>query len=153
MSSTPPAKGDTPDPRQQRLVWIDLEMTGLDPDSDVIIEIATLVTDKYLHELAVGPVFAVRQPHKYLEAMDEWNTTHHTRSGLPRLIGGVIPLTVVFLQEPRPRVMIESEFHPPLFFSICGSCVGLHIPQPRFRILAIFFLVFWSLAPSFVLKN
>lgn len=68
------------------LIWIDLEMTGLDPDNDVIIEIATLVTDKYLHELAVGPVLAVSQPHSYLEGMDEWCTTHHTRSGLVKRV-------------------------------------------------------------------
>ena len=66
----------------ENLVWIDLEMTGLEPDDDVIIEIATIVTDQELNILAEGPVLAVHQSEARLEAMDEWNTTHHTRSGL-----------------------------------------------------------------------
>lgn len=69
-----------PDP--ENLIWIDLEMTGLDPDTDRILEIATLVTDKYLRVLATGPELAVRQPEAVLENMDEWNTEHHGRSGL-----------------------------------------------------------------------
>ena len=66
----------------QNLIWIDLEMTGLDPDRDVIIEMATIVTDSNLDVLAEGPVFAIATPEENLAAMDEWNTTHHTRSGL-----------------------------------------------------------------------
>lgn len=68
--------------KQNNLIWIDLEMTGLDPDNDVIIEIATIVTDAQLNELAEGPVFAVRQPDSVLAAMDEWNTRQHGQSGL-----------------------------------------------------------------------
>ncbi len=64
------------------LIWIDLEMTGLDPDSDLVIEIATIVTDSELNTLAEGPVIAVHQEDAVLHGMDEWNTTHHTRSGL-----------------------------------------------------------------------
>jgi len=64
------------------LVWVDMEMTGLDPDSDVVIEIATIVTDTHLNTLAEGPVLAIHQCDERLDAMDEWNTTHHTRSGL-----------------------------------------------------------------------
>jgi len=64
------------------LVWVDLEMTGLDPEADVVIEIATIVTDSDLNTLAEGPVIAIRQPDAVLDAMDEWNTTHHNRSGL-----------------------------------------------------------------------
>jgi oligoribonuclease len=64
------------------LIWVDMEMTGLDPDSDVVIEIATIVTDTDLNTLAEGPVIAVHQSDARLSAMDEWNTTHHTRSGL-----------------------------------------------------------------------
>ena len=70
----------TQDPRN--LVWIDLEMTGLDPDSDHIIEIATIITDGQLNVLAEGPVVAIRQPEEYLEAMDDWNQRHHGQSGL-----------------------------------------------------------------------
>lgn len=64
------------------LIWIDLEMTGLSPESDVIIEIATLVTDSDLRVLAEGPVYAVHQSDAILDGMDEWNTNQHGKSGL-----------------------------------------------------------------------
>ncbi len=64
------------------LIWIDLEMTGLKPDSDLIIEIATIVTDKHLTVLAEGPVIAVHQSESVLNAMDDWNRNQHGRSGL-----------------------------------------------------------------------
>ena len=64
------------------LVWVDMEMTGLDPQGDAVIEIATIVTDSDLNTLAEGPVIAIHQDEARLAAMDEWNTTHHTRSGL-----------------------------------------------------------------------
>ena len=64
------------------LIWVDLEMTGLDPDNDVVIEIATIVTDSKLNTLAEGPVIAVHTDDTRLAAMDEWNTSHHTASGL-----------------------------------------------------------------------
>ncbi len=73
---------DTAPDRSTNLIWIDLEMTGLDTQTDTIIEIATVVTDKYLSELAQGPVVAIQQPASVMEAMDEWNTRHHGRSGL-----------------------------------------------------------------------
>jgi oligoribonuclease len=68
------------------LVWIDLEMTGLDTQSDRIIEIATIVTDASLNILAEGPVIAVYQPDEVLAAMDAWNTTQHDGSGLTRRV-------------------------------------------------------------------
>ncbi len=68
--------------RPDNLIWVDLEMTGLDPDRDVVIEIASIVTDSELNTVAEGPVIAVHQANAVLEAMDEWNTNHHTRSGL-----------------------------------------------------------------------
>ena len=61
---------------------MDLEMTGLDPDTDRIIEIATIVTDGNLNILAEGPVLAVQQSEEVLEGMDEWNQRHHGQSGL-----------------------------------------------------------------------
>ena len=67
---------------EDNLIWIDLEMTGLDPQSDQIIEIATVVTDSSLNELAEGPVLAVHQSDTVLDAMDEWNTKQHGGSGL-----------------------------------------------------------------------
>ena len=68
--------------KQQRLIWIDLEMTGLDPDRDSVLEIATIVTDADLNELAQGPVYAIRHEERELKAMDDWNRTHHAASGL-----------------------------------------------------------------------
>lgn len=68
--------------RKDNLIWIDLEMTGLNPDENRIIEIATAVTDKELTVLAEGPVFAVFQPDDVLAGMDEWNTRQHAQSGL-----------------------------------------------------------------------
>ncbi len=68
--------------RNDRLIWIDLEMTGLSPESDRIIEIATVVTDADLAVVAEGPVIAVRQSEAVLAAMDEWNTRTHGASGL-----------------------------------------------------------------------
>jgi len=64
------------------LIWIDLEMTGLDTDADTIIEIATLVTDKNLKVLAEGPTIAIHQPDARLDAMDDWNRRQHGQSGL-----------------------------------------------------------------------
>ncbi|MCB1756738.1 MAG: oligoribonuclease, partial [Gammaproteobacteria bacterium] len=67
---------------EQNLIWIDLEMTGLDPQTDRIIEIATIVTDPQLAILAEGPVIAIFQEEDILNDMDDWNTRHHTDSGL-----------------------------------------------------------------------
>ena len=69
-------------PSSDNLIWIDLEMTGLRPDSDVIIEIATVVTDKELVILADGPVFAIHQSNEVLAGMDDWNQKQHRSSGL-----------------------------------------------------------------------
>ena len=66
----------------ENLIWIDLEMTGLVPERDRIIEIATLVTDKELNVIATGPELAIHQDESVLAGMDEWNVAHHTRSGL-----------------------------------------------------------------------
>lgn len=66
----------------ENLIWIDLEMTGLDTQRDTIIEIATIVTDKQLNTLAEGPVLAIHQPEAVLTAMDEWNQNQHGKSGL-----------------------------------------------------------------------
>jgi oligoribonuclease len=68
------------------LIWIDLEMTGLDPQQDQIIEIATIVTDKHLKTLEEGPVIAIHQSLQTMQAMDEWNTSHHGDSGLTQRV-------------------------------------------------------------------
>jgi oligoribonuclease len=97
---------DTAPDRSTNLIWIDLEMTGLCTQTDSIIEIATIVTDKYLTELAVGPVLAIRQSEARMDAMDEWNTRHHGKSGLTARVlqsdsdaAGAEQATVEFLKE------------------------------------------------------
>ena len=91
---------------KQNLIWIDLEMTGLDPETDSIIEIATIVTDKELNVLAEGPVLAV---HQSKAAMDAWNQKHHGQSGLiDRVLNSslnekdVEQQTIAFLQQWVP---------------------------------------------------
>jgi oligoribonuclease len=64
------------------LIWLDLEMTGLEPETDVILEIASIVTDSQLNVLAEGPVFAIHQPDDVLDNMNEWCIEHHGKSGL-----------------------------------------------------------------------
>ena len=71
-----------PQQNPENLIWIDLEMTGLDPMEDRIIEIATIVTDKNLNILEEGPTLAVKQSNEMLAGMDEWCTTQHGKSGL-----------------------------------------------------------------------
>ena len=92
--------------RATNLIWIDLEMTGLCPANDTIIEIATIVTDKYLNELAEGPVLAIRQAQEIMDGMDQWNTRQHGQSGLTeRVLQSEIDAaeaetaTLAFLQE------------------------------------------------------
>jgi oligoribonuclease len=69
-------------PREDLLVWMDMEMSGLEPDRDVILEIATLITDASLAVVAEGPLLAVHQADAVLDAMDDWNREHHGASGL-----------------------------------------------------------------------
>jgi oligoribonuclease len=92
------------------LIWIDLEMTGLDPQRDVIIEIATIMTDKELNILEEGPVLAVHQPDSILEGMDEWNTRQHGQSGLTQRVkdsrvscGEAEQQTLEFLEKWVPK--------------------------------------------------
>ena len=94
---------------ENNLIWIDLEMTGLDPFRDQIIEIATLVTDARLNILAEGPVIAVQQPDYILDGMDDWNRTQHGKSGLIERVRasgydeqGAERETIDFLQQYVP---------------------------------------------------
>ncbi|MHC9085181.1 oligoribonuclease [Luteimonas sp. RIT-PG2_3] len=115
-----------------RLIWIDLEMTGLDTDRDAILEIATIVTDSELRVLAEGPQFAIEHPLTRLEAMDEWNRNQHGKSGLWRrsLEEGVSLVeaenrTLAFLQQwigPRQSPMCGN--------SICQDRRFLHRQMP-----------------------
>ena len=92
--------------KDARLIWVDMEMTGLNPDTDRVIEIATIVTSQGLEILAEGPVIAVHQSEDALLAMDEWNTRTHTRSGLVERVRGsshteapTTQATLAFLEE------------------------------------------------------
>ena len=92
------------------LIWIDLEMTGLDTQQDYIIEIATVVTDAQLNILAEGPVLAIHQTDTILDAMDDWNTKQHGKSGLTERIKNsniterqAEQQTIEFLQQYVPR--------------------------------------------------
>ena len=95
---------------KENLIWIDLEMTGLEPQTDLIIEIATLITDKNLNILAEGPVLAIHQSDQVLDAMDEWNTNQHGKSGLTQRVkdsriseAEAQRQTIEFLQQYVPK--------------------------------------------------
>ena len=105
----------------QHLIWIDLEMTGLNPDSDLIIEIATVVTDKDLNILAQGPVLAVHQSDAALAAMDEWNQEHHGQSGL---IDRVKASTINEAEAERLTIEFLKQWVPENTSPICGNSIG-----------------------------
>ena len=94
-----------PQQNPENLIWIDLEMTGLDPMEDRIIEIATIVTDKNLKVLEEGPTLAVKQSDEMLEGMDDWCTTQHGKSGLTDRQEALLT------QWGYPYVMEEFRFH------------------------------------------
>ena len=102
------------------LVWIDMEMSGLDPDRDVILEIATLITDEQLVLLAEGPVFAVRQPKRILDRMDRWNTEHHTSSGL---VDRVLRSEVTATEAEAQTLAFVKKFCLVRKSPLCGNSV------------------------------
>jgi oligoribonuclease len=107
--------------KQDNLIWIDLEMTGLYPATDVIIEIATIVTDKDLNFIAEGPELAIHQSAETMAAMDEWNTNQHGGSGLTQRVKQSLIstrdaelATLEFLQQH-----VDKGASP-----ICGNSIG-----------------------------
>lgn len=103
------------------LIWIDLEMTGLDPERDRIIEIATLVTDAELNILAEGPVFAVHQPDTQLALMDDWNVKTHTNSGLVARVKASQHDEQVAEQQ---TIDFLKQWVPANSSPICGNSIG-----------------------------
>jgi len=102
------------------LIWIDLEMTGLNPDQDVIIEIATIITDSQLNVLAEGPAIAVKQPDALLEGMDEWNTRQHNQSGLVQRVKD----SAISVEEAEQMTLeFLSQWVPAGRSPMCGNSI------------------------------
>ena len=105
----------------QNLIWIDLEMTGLDPETHKIIEIATIVTDAQLNILAEGPVLAIHQPMSELDKMDDWCTNTHTNSGL---VDRIKATTVTEDEAAEQTIAFLEKWVPKGVSPICGNSVG-----------------------------
>jgi oligoribonuclease len=102
------------------LIWIDMEMTGLRPEIDKILEIATIITDKDLNILAEGPVYAVRQPQEILDGMSDWCKTHHSQSGLlARCESQGVSVSVA----EQGTLDFIAQYVPPQASPICGNSI------------------------------
>lgn len=106
---------------QNYLVWLDMEMTGLEPDRDRIIEVAMIVTDPQLNTVAESPVIAVHQPDAVLDAMDEWNKNTHGRSGL---IDRVKASTTDDAQAEQILLEWMKQYVPARTSPMCGNSIG-----------------------------
>lgn len=111
---------DTAPERSSNLIWIDLEMTGLCTETDTIIEIATIVTDKYLSELAEGPVMAIQQSTSIMDGMDEWNTRQHAKSGLTTR---VLESGIDVAKAERATIEFLSEWVEEGASPMCGNSI------------------------------
>ena len=107
-------------PNDMNLVWVDMEMTGLDPDTDRIIEIAVVVTDMHLNVLAEGPVFAIHQSDETLDKMDNWNKGTHGKSGL---IDRVRASTVTEADAEVALIAFLKNFVPANKSPMCGNTI------------------------------
>lgn len=107
-------------PNEMNLVWVDLEMTGLEPDTDRIIEIAVVVTDMHLNTIAEGPVFAIHQSDETMDKMDAWNKGTHGRSGL---IERVKASTVTEEQAEAALIAFLKQFVPAGKSPMCGNTI------------------------------
>jgi len=107
-------------PSENNLIWIDLEITGLNPDTDVIIEIATIVTDADLNVLAEGPVYAIHQAESVLQGMDEWNTNQHGKSGLSQRVRDS---KISLAQAEADTIAFLTQWVPKGKSPICGNSI------------------------------
>jgi oligoribonuclease len=107
-------------PNEFNLVWVDMEMTGLDPDNDRIIEVAVVVTDSELNVLAEGPVFAIHQSDEVLDKMDAWNKGTHGKSGL---IDRVKASTVTEADAEKALIDFLKNFVPAGKSPMCGNSI------------------------------
>lgn len=107
-------------PNEFNLVWVDMEMTGLEPDTDRIIEVAVVVTDMHLNVLAEGPVFAIHQSDETLDKMDAWNKGTHGRSGL---IERVKASTVSEADAEVALIAFLKNFVPAGKSPMCGNTI------------------------------
>jgi oligoribonuclease len=107
-------------PNEMNLIWVDLEMTGLEPDTDRIIEIAVVVTDMHLNTIAEGPVFAIHQSEETMDKMDAWNKGTHGRSGL---IDRVRASTVTEEQAEAALIAFLKQFVPAGKSPMCGNTI------------------------------
>lgn len=105
---------------ESNLIWIDLEMTGLDPDNDRILEIATIVTDQHLNVLAEGPVMAIHQAETLLNAMDKWNKKHHHQSGL---ITRVVASSITEAYAEAKTIEFLKHYVPAEKSPMCGNSI------------------------------
>ena len=105
---------------RNNLIWIDLEMTGLIPETDRIIEIATIVTDQNLNVLAEGPVMAIKQPDELLAGMDEWNTRQHNESGLVKRVQAS---DITEAEAGRRTVEFLEQYVPRGVSPMCGNSI------------------------------
>lgn len=103
------------------LIWLDMEMTGLEPDRDRIIEIAVVITDSQLNTIAEAPVIAVHQPDAVLDAMDDWNKNTHGKSGL---IDRVRASTVSEAEAEAQMLAFLQEWVPARTSPMCGNSIG-----------------------------
>ncbi|WP_313703560.1 oligoribonuclease [Massilia sp.] len=114
------AANPTPRPNEFNLVWVDMEMTGLDPDNDRIIEVAVVVTDADLNVIAEGPVFAIHQSDETLDKMDNWNKGTHGRSGL---IDRVKASTVTEADAEAQLIAFLKQYVPSNKSPMCGNSI------------------------------